>query len=171
MRTVGCALAIVSMACGPESRDPGEWMYDVFSYAAGPGETVPSRSVGKIRFERGGIARTTALNECGEGGGTWETEYQWEYGDDSTIVMEVNSGDIGAKEEWRFSPRAPCSPSGLPQIRKETLLDGEVYQTGSILRGDLCLESFDCNGENDELQCEDCRTVWCDEPPPPCSDD
>ena len=55
--------------------------------------------------------------------------------------------------------------SGLESIKVEDVRDGEAQQPSFLVRGDACLQQVACP---DGTQCDDCNTVWCDDPPPPC---
>ena len=173
LMTKACAVifCLLGLACGPEKHESEDWMLGIFSESGRPGLSVSSESLGKFRFEGGGIAHSTNLSSCGEQGETWGTQYEWERREGSTIaIVQEPAHEDATPREWHFTPSG-CNEFGWESVRWEEVVDGDVVVTFQLRRGDMCLERFDCNGDNDELQCADCRTVWCDEPPPPCSPD
>ncbi len=144
-------------------------MLGTFSELGRPGLSVSNSRLGKFRFEEDGVAYSTTLSSCGEQSG--DLQYEWERRKGSTIaIVQEPAHETARASEWRFTPDG-CSIDNWDVVRWEEVVDGDVVVTVQLMRGDMCLERFDCNGDNDDLQCEDCRTVWCDEPPPPCSPD
>lgn len=64
-----------------------------------------------------------------------------------------------------------CTPEGADEVRVDKLKDGERVSSSYVYRGDMCLERFECRDTDGDSQCDDCRTRWCDAPPPECADD
>lgn len=173
-------LASVLLGCGPTkgTQDDGAdgtsvgdepaptWMIGVFSRSAanqGPlvGDNVAS--VYLVEFTDDGSVIRRDVTGCGQYESTFAS--RWTLTSPDEIQVESDDDD-------RFSiVRTAGCHSGLQQLLWE-------YPSGleePLWRGEKCLESIFNPQDPDEeegevLPGDTCRTVWCDEPPPPCEE-
>jgi len=174
-RTLSAALVLASIgACGPESREKSDWMYDTFSAARTAGEIFTASGLAKYTFEDGGVGHLRHLNACGRDESV--RIFTWEQRDDGALAILPEEGEErvfgSSADEWRFSRTGGCAKAGGDEVRRYEFLEGEQLSSSYLLyRGDLCLERFACSDTEGDSQCDDCRTYWCDAPPPECSDE
>jgi hypothetical protein len=169
-RLLVCATAIV--ACGP--RAPEDWMFDTFSeFGDGDGQEFPYSGLGKLAFDPDGTGTHTSLGACGRD--VTETPFSWEpRGPDAlAIIPEPGEPFVFHTEdhEWRIALTGECTFAGVEKVALQQVRDGMIQTERTMYRGDLCLERFECSDGTGDIECTDCRTVWCDEPPASCAAD
>lgn len=170
-RPLWAALLLTSAAaCGPESRDSSEWMYHTFSSNQEHiGQTYPfTAGLYKFSFSVDGEGTRTVLNSCGDS--PEKSAFSWESLDDDVVVIAEGAwlADGGSISVTRVDD---CSPNGWEQIEMVEMAAGVEVSRLRMTRGDVCFEQFDCGIEPGNSQCDNCRTVWCDEPAASCSND
>ena len=173
-RPLWAALLLTSAAaCGPESREPSDWMLETFSTARTAGTIFTASSLAKYTFEEDGLGQLVQISACGRD--VSSQNFRWERGDGSTLSILPAEGEehvlASPNDEWRFARTGVCTPEGADEVRLDKFKDGEKLSSSYVFRGDMCLERFECSDTEGDSQCDDCRTYWCDAPPPKCSDD
>jgi len=170
-RRVFVAWFATLLACGPRPADDADWMLDTFSeFGEGDRQVFPYSGLGKLGFEPDGVGTYTSLGACGRD--VTVTPFSWEPrgGDALAIVPEPGEDFVfGSNDhEWRIAMTGSCNPVGLEEVALQEVRDGTIDGERTIYRGDLCLERFECSESTGGIECDDCRTVWCDEAPEPC---
>lgn len=161
-------LLVCALACGPESRDSSGWMYDTFSSNQEHiGQTYPfTAGLYKYTFSTDGEGTRSVLNSCGDS--TEESVFSWKsLGDD--VVEVANAAWLADGGSVSVTRVDVCSPNGWEQIDIVENVGNVEVSRQRMTRGDVCFEKLDCGGEPGNSQCDNCRTIWCDEPAPSCS--
>ena len=173
-KLLGTAVLLLG-ACGPERGDD-DWMLDTFSQSRGAGNIDTNSALGKFTFEPDGTGTRTSIGSCGSD--VDDYPFIWERRDGLTIAIVPYPGEEFVfntnEEEWRFTPTGVCSlTGGVEEIQWQEIQDGQVVLDALVFRGDVCLERFEPSPEDcpPGYECDDCRTVWCDEAPPPCEEE
>jgi len=154
-------LLLVATACGPESKDKDDtdWILGVFSNRDVGDSSLGLDGVGRYNFREDGTLSIGGVSECEKNIETVTDEYEWSRESDDLVVVSVPEDSIF--EEWRVTPGSDCN-----SVRVDQIQDGEARVSYGLTRGAVCMKELPPCPEG--TSCEDCETVWCDEPPPPC---
>jgi len=172
--SIAAALVLASAAaCGPESREESDWMYDTFSAARSAGEVFTASGLTKVTFSEDGSGTISNVSACGRDESTNSFVWERRSGEQIAIVPPAGEDTVlgGPHSEWRFTMTNNCTPEGASEVRWEMQGASEAPLVALLFRGNMCLERFECSDTEGDSQCDDCRTYWCDTPPPECSDE
>lgn len=154
-------LLSITVACGPDSIEVGSWMLGTYTgYMVN--QSGQFLSITRYDILEDGVFVIDDV-QC-DGSDLGEPKvYEWKpYAED---IIEVSFPDVapGGIEAWRISPGSDCN-----KIRVEWVQVGMVVKETSLNRGELCLLALGPCPPG--LECDSCKTVWCDEAPPPCEE-
>jgi hypothetical protein len=170
-------VAVSLVGCGPEVRDRGatDWVLAGLS-DRGVG-TSSALSVVQWDFDAEGDVTVTTLSTNGACGNSSRTlSYMWHGAEPSTIeITDLDGGpmDGGGGGGWDrvvLEVHEGCEPmDGTQVVDMVRYKDGKETSRAeaAYVRGKVCLEDLPpC--PPDQVECDSCRTVWCDgEPPEP----
>ncbi len=158
-------LLCVSLAsgCGDDLAGTSDWMVGVYSDRMPGLQNSHDVYVDQYEIRADGTFLVHALRVCGSNTFT-EKAYTWEHLDADTIKVKFPEGAPGGFEAWHISRGKDCN-----EILVGYENHGEVFVEVPYQRGAVCLERVTC--PSGTVECDYCKTVWCDEPPPPCADE
>ncbi|MBZ5714662.1 hypothetical protein [Nannocystis pusilla] len=148
----------------------GTWMLGVWSDEAVNIDTNDC-SVTHLKIDADGKAYRGGFR-CGSTAPTYDEAYVWEPDGEDAIVMRAE--DDANASAWRI----PLGTNMLTQRQECDLLvtvpivDGELSDNPRVtyVRGAVCTRAYtSCPGGAGN--CDAYKTVWCEEPPPPCEDE
>lgn len=166
--------ALCLLGCGPEARSPSEtsdWMLVGLS-DRGP-ESYSALSVAHWDFDEEGNVTVTTFSTNGECGNNARTNhYLWsEAGPRAIEITDLDGGPMngGGGTSWDrvvFEIGEGCDRTigqGVDEVHFKN--GAETFRATSYVRGKVCLEDLPpCPPE--EVECDSCRTVWCEGDPP-----
>jgi hypothetical protein len=154
---LGC---LAATACGPESKDANDWMIGVFS-SPGPGNmSLGLDSVTHYEFLEDGTLLVGGVSGCASNAPRDSEARAWiAVGKNSLRIDDPAPGSV--IEAWSISRGQSCG-----DILVDTIIAGQVTDTTSWTRGEVCLQELSPCAEG--TSCETCKTVWCDDEPPDC---
>ena len=148
-------------ACGPEVAEKIDLLFGTYSDPPAGVANQNSSFVVHYMIRPDGKFLIGGYYDCGANKSE-PKEYQWVRHDETTIDVLFPDAGEGGVDTWRISRGGDCN-----QISVQRRREGEDLGIGFYQRGEVCLEELPpCPGSN----CESCKTVWCDGPPPPCDE-
>lgn len=162
MKKLCCLLFLALAAAGCSPGDSSPWILGTFSNVRVGVQSHTSEPVTHYEFREDGALVIRVLKSCEPNRGTVDDELQWSTEGDSLVVAEVTDNTF--LEALHFKPGENCNRLQV------NMVDNGTPSVGLPLwRGAVCFNKLPpC--PPDAQQCDSCETVWCDEPPPPCTD-
>lgn len=164
-RTGSIILSVsITASCGPDTPAESTWMLGTFSerpvgYVQGDWGVSQIEILADGAFLLGGVGVDNTPLES--------QEYAWERGTDESIEVSFPNAGEGGIEAWRITPGERCNEILIQDIQ----MGEPVGAPFTYVRGAVCVNDLGtCPGPAGS-QCEQFKTVWCDDPPPPCEDD
>ncbi|NUO54735.1 MAG: hypothetical protein HOV80_38330 [Polyangiaceae bacterium] len=157
-----CFAAITCLVggCSDDDLEDEVALLGTFSWGT-PGNTGLSHAmfdITKLTFNADGTGRRTTLGGmCADD--VQERPFDWEV-DGTTVRVSMVGAESGDEDEFEIGIR-----SSIYSIAPELSLT----RRGSVetfVFGDLCMDRYDDPRCPEGYECDDCRTYWCDEPPP-----
>lgn len=150
--------------CGPERTSVEEtWMLGTFSNRA-PGLTSQDSALTHYEVHADFRFLIVDVTGCGENIATVREEHRWESTADDVIEVDVQDEE-SVLDAYRVRRGPSCD-----RVSFEQVFGPEISGPDNFPRGAVCMRDLPPCGP-DEVECDSCETIWCDEPWPECDDD
>ena len=149
------------VACGPEGPEKIDLLFGTYSSPTAGISNQNSTTVTHYEIRADGTFVIGGFYGCGASKATMK-EYTWVRHGEAAIDVLFPDASEGGIDTWRITRGVDCN-----QIHVERRREGESVGDRDYQRGEVCLDVLPpCPG----TQCDSCKTVWCDGPPPPCDE-
>jgi len=154
--------ALVVVGCSSEVEGTSDWMLGTFSDTNVNDSTAGLASLTRYEFREDGTLALTGVTHCAENRLGTPREYRWRRDGDEQVIVEIPESENAVFQSWVITRGGECNTLQVDQIQ-----DGEPKGGPRLWRGAVCMQDLPpCDG----VECPSCETVWCDEPPPACSE-
>ncbi len=153
---------LLLVGCSSEVEGTSDWMLGTFSNTRVNDQSIGLASLGRYEFRENGTLVLLGITHCAENREELVQEYRWRRDGDSQVIVEVPEPENTVFQTWVVTLGKDCNTLKVDQIQ-----DGESRGGFTLWRGAVCMQDLPpCDG----VECPSCETVWCDEPPPACSE-